>query len=632
MDKNPTKYILRIALYFVLSLIIFLVSFPVFEPDFSTGMDASFSWGINYLFHNDFEALKDVYCTYGPLGFIKKPVALASNFGIALAVYSALKLTIIILLLVQFFDFKRWYNFIFITLASLLFNLDTLFIFIVAQCFWLFLKQKQWGYFLLASFLSIIALYIKPSFGFACFGIGIMFGGISLYQKYEIKKLAALFVGFLIVVGLSSLLIMGDVFYWIKFLSNTLFITSGYSSSLSLFPENNWLTVSIFIMSISAIPVLIKNKGFRMMFLLLIIPMFIAWKYAMVRQDYSHYKYLIDFTLLFGTVLLLFACKKEKIVVGALTIVATLCLIINAKNIEGYGGSYNLKMNGITNIKPWVFSFKSAENSFKEISSTKTKKKELPIMFLKEIGNNTIDVFPWELTYVAENQLKWKPRKALMSLHMSGHHELMAAKDLNMENGPDYILFHWKKDSMGGHFGSIDYRHLFNDSPNTIYNLLNDYKLKIYDKKVGVFKKRKSKVLKEPVVIKEEIVKYSEWISVPESKNELIRLQVECGYNFLGKLKSTSYKGEAFYIDYELITGEVRKYRFIPSIAENGLWISPLIKHIDDDITMAQVKRVRFTSSNDNVVSDNITIRWEKIDFMNSNTTFKTIFSGAKKI
>lgn len=594
-------------------------------------MDASFSWAINYLFHFDFKTLSQIYCTYGPLGFLKKPVAIGNNFIIAILLFSVLKIFLINLLTFEFFNVKKWHNILPIILIALVTNLDTTFILSATLCFSIFYKRNNWLFLAIGGIISLIALFIKPSFGFASIGVGLFCLIAILNQNKDFKKVLYSIGLSILICLLVSFVIFKDAFYFISFLSNTLFITRGYSASLSLFPNNNWLLITTFIGCVLLIPIFVKDKEIKLFYFFLIPPLFIAWKYAMVREDYSHYNYLIDFAFLLFGMLFLVAKKYDKLKIGVLSLFAISSLILNAYNIEGYNNNYSIKMHGIKNIKPWLISFSEHENSFKNISANNIEVKKLPTVIKNEIDTNAIDVFPWELTYIASNQLNWKPRKSLMSLHMSGYHESISAKDINFNNGPEYVLFHWKKDSMNGNFGSIDYRHLYNDSPTIIYNLLKDYSLSIYDKKVGLFKKNKIKNLKEPIRLFDEEKSVNEWIDVPEKKG-IVRLKLEVDYNILGNLKSLTYKGEAFYIEYLMVTNETRKYRFIPSIAENGLWVSPLFKSVEDDFDLSEVKKIRISTSNDKMIKSIIKLKWELIEINNPLDGVNGLFSNAKKI
>ena len=63
----------------LLSLVIYLVTFPRFEPVYGPGLDPSYVWAINYLVNFDYDALTGLIYPIGPLGFLKYAAAYENN-------------------------------------------------------------------------------------------------------------------------------------------------------------------------------------------------------------------------------------------------------------------------------------------------------------------------------------------------------------------------------------------------------------------------------------------------------------------------------------------------------------------------------------------------------------------------
>jgi len=56
----------------VIAIFIYLFTFPAFEPDLAPGLDASYVWGLNWLFANNYTALTQLIYPVGPLALLKK--------------------------------------------------------------------------------------------------------------------------------------------------------------------------------------------------------------------------------------------------------------------------------------------------------------------------------------------------------------------------------------------------------------------------------------------------------------------------------------------------------------------------------------------------------------------------------
>ncbi len=621
------------VLYLGISILVFILTFPVFEPDYNVGLDASFSWAINYLFANDYQQALSLFYTYGVFGFIKKPIALSYNFEIALLFYSLVKITAIYHLFKLFFQETKGFVFLLIILISAIVNLDLILTLFVILNLFKFIQSNKVVFLLIPIGLTSLVLFIKPSIFFSCIGL---IGGSIIFQainKGQIKNVGIYLILILATFIIFSFIIASDGFYFLKYIIRVYYITTGYTDALTLFPDNNCLYLSLFFICLGGSYIFLKEKVQKQMFLLLLIPLWGAWKYGMIREDFAHYKYLIDTSIIVFGILVLFENKlKERTIIIILGVVAIFSLISNIKNIDKENRHYKISLNGIHNVSPWIFTFDNNKEQFIKKSEENISQKILPQKIKEKINGRTLDVFPWELTYIPANQLNWKPRNSLQSLFLSKKHEEIASKELNRTNGPELILFHWKKDSMNGSFGCVDYRHLFNDGPNTLYEIFNNYNFTIGDNKVGLFEKNNENNFLPPKTLFSQKVAFNEWIQIPKYKEGYLRVKTNVGYNILGKIKSMLYKGEAFFIEYYLSDNDIRKYRFIPSIAESGLWVSPLFENLQFDIEKSKVKKIRFSTSNDSMIKETIFLEWEEIPMKNNLKTLSSIFQVDKNI
>ena len=74
------------------------------------------------------------------------------------------------------------------------------------------------------------------------------------------------------------------------------------------------------------------------------------------------------------------------------------------------------------------------------------------------------------------------------------------------------------------------------------------------------------------------------------------------------------YKDYEYYIDYKLTNSTVLTYRFIPSIAENGIWVNPMIRNFNSGLQNEVVSEIRFRASSSIGIIDDISIQWVEIE------------------
>ena len=81
-------------------LLIYIITFPRFEIDYSIGLDTSYVWALNFLFFHHYSSLTDLIYPYGPLSLFKNQLVIGYNFEYFILFYTFIKL---------------WFSYIFLT-------------------------------------------------------------------------------------------------------------------------------------------------------------------------------------------------------------------------------------------------------------------------------------------------------------------------------------------------------------------------------------------------------------------------------------------------------------------------------------------------------------------------------------
>lgn len=605
----------------LLCIIIFILSFPKVEPYFTTGLDSPYMWALNYLFIRDYDFLKQLIFPIGIIGFLKHPIVLGNNVLIAVLFFSVVKGTFLFLLLELNQNKSKWYSMISILIilfASYFISVDLAIIGSCVISLILFSENKKYFLFIWTTLLASIGLFIKSSIGINAFSIVFVYIVYDYSIHRNIKQTLALVISAAGVTILIGMLLYQSIPLLFNYFWGISKMMQGYSSALALSPPNNWYLLSFFIISVVCVPLIYKERKTRFAFLLLLLPLFFMWKHAMSREDTSHYSLIINFTIIFWAILF-FTIQKIRTIHILMPILGIASLYVNFRNTDNFDG-YHLDISGYKNFTEAFFDYKGLIEKQKDISIKNISKNILPDEIRKEIGDSTVDVYPWDISYIPANNLKWKPRTTLQSGAFSSWLDHKSALNFQHENGPDYIIFQLIDDGNYGKFGSLDGRYILNDEPNSIFSIFNNYSIVDKTDEVLLFKKSTTAILLPPKEISTDTIKWNEWIDVPQIPDAIVRAKLFTKERIIGSIKSFFYKGEMLFIDYKLSNGRMLSYRFVESNARDGLWINPFIQKPESNRIEPVVEKVRFRCSNPWYFNETSILSWEKID-INSKTS-----------
>jgi hypothetical protein len=196
------------------------------------------------------------------------------------------------------------------------------------------------------------------------------------------------------------------------------------------------------------------------------------------------------------------------------------------------------------------------------------------------LADSTVDVYPWEVGYVAANQLNWANRPAPAS--HTAHSPILDRMDaafFDSPRRPQRLLWHTTdtyllRGSGVSGVASIDGRHVFWDEPLTLVSILNHYRL-VSAGSVFVLKPRA-----EPRFISEKqiaavTIPWGVWTSVPKTP-DVVLAKILTRRPPWARVRSLLLREEEMSVDVRFSGQRMIHCRFIPDLAVNGLWISPL--------------------------------------------------------
>ena len=607
--KIKTEDILKWA---VIGLI-FVITFPYFEPTYAIGLDASYVWGLNWLFVHDYQTLIQLSYPFGPLAFLQIPTIIGHNWLIFLIFYGILKIGFIYLLfkLATLFSTSFKSAIPVVLIVCFFVNIDLL---IIGNCLilnLLFYKRNKPIFLFISAILAISGLFIKVSTGISSLSIIFMSLLIDYYfNRNIIRSLKQ--IGIISGIGLiMGLLVFQGFLLLFQFLWGAFKLASGYEGALSLHPQNNWILLSLFMGLMASFPVWNKEKNIRVAYFLSLFALFAAWKHSFIRQDITHYRIIICFLLVFWSIIL-FVAKEKRVLTFIVACCTILLLYANMRAIPWYRG-ISREIVGVNNFID-VLHYKDFTQRITSMSEHNVAPNKLSEEQRALIGDYTVDVYPWEFSYIAANQLHWIPRKTFGISLFPSHGKNVESADYSFSiSSPDLIIFHFVNDGFGGKLGSLDQRYILNDEPLVIYNILNHYQLEEKTNKFLLFKKDTATRFETSIWENPQIVQFNEWIDVPKGNNEIIRLKVSSKNTLWGNVKKMFYKEGQYYIDYMLEDGTIYTYRYVSGTAVDGLWISPFIRDPLSDSMEPDVVKVRLHNSHPRCIQSAVIVQFERI-------------------
>ena len=371
---------------------------------------------------------------------------------------------------------------------------------------------------------------------------------------------------------------------WTEYIANSLEISSGYSSAMSIFGPRKVVLVAISeLLLILALIILVIKEGKLGFGLALILTLFLGFKHGFVRQD-GHILVFVRLTSFLVAICLskLKTNRFKKLAYFLNIYVLTLALLL--PTLQGL--SVERRINAlrpalVANKLTSILNISSLEAKISAETDANLAQVKLPKNIRNLVKDSSIDIIPWEISLVAANQLNWKPRPIFQSYSAY----TTKLDNINFESflkdPRDYILYT---------FASIDKRHPFFDEPKTLAYVFCNYNpssqvpdfISIPAPRQGKYKmlllekQSSSRCLANPVEEKLSI-SWKKPISInPEQDNSLMTAHIQFSYSIIGKLYKVLYRVPPVMMQVNYLDGTSRQYRIIPENSSNGILVSHL--------------------------------------------------------
>lgn len=568
------------------------------------GLDQAWAYGINYAFDKKLVMGRDIYFTFGPLGWLEHTRMVSNRmlyFSSAFSAVISLAMNVAVLHLAWQSTINkslRALNVIAV-IALIVFSfpeMQRLLIFEYALIF-LHWTTKRNIYLVLLSCSITFCIFVKFSYGAAALSLWIPYLALLYYHERKSKiiymTLASLVVSYVIV----WLIMYGSLSGAFGYLQGEFYISSGNASAMAINPENNWLAILGFYISCLLAAVVIyffSDRRYAALPIIFIFPLFVWTKYSFSQEQALHFVPLLDFSFYVAGIFFIVAPRLlQKITL--LVLLASVCLTWKAMHTEAVGSPDYDNVPHVTINKPEVvqyhFKFKKLFSIWRTAEKERLQPLSLPIDMREKIGDTSVDIYPWELGIAAANNLNWHPRPVFQTY--VDYLPFLDRKNYDFyssEKAPEYIVWHHHD------FQDVMNRYSLSSEPMTTESILRHYQLIECEGIFCLWKHAEQDQLQSVNEINTKSVKWNEWIPVPvnkESNNaDIIRAKLLAKRTFLGKLNLFFWKEGGLTIDYQLEGGVVKTHDLLIDNAVSGLWISPYFEQYLGDTTASRVEEI----------------------------------------
>ncbi|HMO17263.1 MAG TPA: hypothetical protein PKA63_04365 [Oligoflexia bacterium] len=618
MSKTINKLILQIVL---LSVLLILIT-PLDPALPGNGLEASWMYFLGHAFFNNLQHGKEIIFTYGPYGPFNYPGIIYTGNHV---LYSAqLAVSIVLAGLISFSlsrILENWNLLASLSLVSLIsvslyFGGGLYFIFpllLIVLC-----GSHSVGFvvqimiiFVLA-FSSLIKTSYAPISLVTCVSLDLLF-------YFDRTRRVPIFTILYLLSFIVLWFIAGQEIINIPaFLKGTAEISAGYASSMAISGDAKEIFVFIFFVLIFVFVffryLYIKEFSISsytktiLSFIPFVILLFFSFKLGFVRHD-SHattaFSVLVIASALYLS-LLFNSGVRDNLIFTLLIFIIFGGTIFMFRNINNYRNitypqlvleekaAVKARLNAIKLILGGEH-LKVLDIKFKD--AVKTIRSENTINHL----DGSVDIYPWDSSILLAYAENYSSRPVFQSYVSYSPYLLKKNRDhLTSDRSPDYIWFS---------VGDIDGRLPSGMDAYSWPDFLKFYCPLRFQRNFILFRKCNEARTLSLYKIKEIEVPISDSVVLPES-NFPLWAEINLKESLIGQVVSFLFRTAEVYINFNLESGDTRKYKIVPGIVSKGFVLTPLVENNFDLYALDYTDRV--TSKSVKSISIDVHPEWAK--------------------
>lgn len=215
------------------------------------------------------------------------------------------------------------------------------------------------------------------------------------------------------------------------------------------------------------------------------------------------------------------------------------------------------------------------EDNFK--NETINKQRILPDKILRKIGSSSVDIVPWEISYLFFNKLNYNPRPIIQTYQANS--DWLATQNENKyfsKSAPKFVLANVKgfREQSPYWVDKGVYLSLYKNYSLTDTAIVNSDTLYL-------FEKTKSLSLKKRELVSNKIVHFNELITIQSNQNPIF-IKANVSYSFLGKIARLFFQPPYLYANLLYKNGQKETFRIPPPILKGGVLINKKVSNSQD--------------------------------------------------
>jgi hypothetical protein len=595
-----------LGLAFVVGISVFFIPANFYNPpDF--GLDSSWRLILNRAFSQSWEFGSQLIWTYGPLGILEARLP----YGVNQLYYVAYDLLVLCLFLRLTLDVARLQLDTKLVLACVAMlacvkNLITVLPSSAFYCLIVFLivrnlRQPEVFSSIALVLTSTAMVFFKMNFGL----VGVFLScAILLYRTVERNQQAYVWAAIVVSQVLLAIL-LSQHFHTnlIQYISTSLILVRQYNDGMSGSSGRgsvSHIAVCLFFATYLAMAAAFVRKHRFRDFVYLFVStaaLFVLFKTAIVRSDYLYHNKCFVFG--FPVVALIFFTHGPEtmrklwrlLFLTSATYAGMLLLAEHGHCLIYMRTEYVKAFLPVDYLREFANYNSNCEwNSYRDFVRNSSSERCLPENVKTLIGNNRVDIFPYEGSLPLGSTVNYRPRPIPQSYAAFGPTlEARNEADFRSAHAPPFLLY-----VVGQKAGSVDGRYPLWDEPALKRLIQNDYRCQlvftnilgstsdppISASQILLLNRKPSPEVWKPIVLTTQTEAAFEDLSIPQFAGELYA-KILLKKTVFGKLSGLFYRGGKVNARFELQDGTTKKLRIIPANLQNGVLVNYFVDQSD---------------------------------------------------
>jgi len=537
------------------------------ENDFWISLDQSWLIALNYFNLKHLNWGQDIIFTYGPLSYLSTRVGWGHN-RIDFLIYDLfLAINFFLMFFLSLKDSKNktitiLLIFTIIFLYPLWVGSSNAIILMAFLIFWIrqSIESPKVIYFIFQIIILTLVFFIKFNTGliaFPLFYAGILYSIIK-HKNNRLFLIIFMFLPLALIFVLSTILNVS----LLEYIKNGFQIISGYNDIMYLGHNdlNKSFAILIIVLTISVLLYrTYREKKTELLKNLVVIFLFGTSIFVLYKQGFVR-GMEVDFFIF--SPLFIFSIKDfQELIISKknITIIVSICLLTSIYfnySIQNSMPNVKEKLNKI-----YIEGYKNfTPNSGIHFSSNEN---QFPDYIKQKIGNNTIDVYPWNIQILLENKLNYSPRPVCQSY--SAYTPILEERNFdlyNSEKAPKYVLYN---------YAAIDDRYPLFDESKLNLLLTKNYKivdtLRINNNFTLLLEKKQNKKISFI-----QTREYAMYIDSPLIPKEGVFYKVFVYRNLLGDFIGAINYSPEITLSVKTKDGNIKDYKTSKGLLETGLF------------------------------------------------------------